>query len=195
MITTSAIKRLRDQTGAGVLDCREALTTTKGDFDLALEVLREKGALVGKKRADREAAYGHIGTYSHNGLIGSLVELKCETDFVAGTPSFQELAHELALQVAACKPRWVSREDVPPEAVEEVVARERAIAVKAGKPEHVVERIVSGKLERFYRDSCLLEQTSIRDEKSTVGGLISDKVVALDERIYVRRFVRFAIEE
>lgn len=194
MITTQDIKRLRDQTGAGVLDCRDALNECHGDFGGALDALREKGALASEKRADRVASHGHIATYSHHGLIGVLVELRCETDFVAKNAGFKELAREIALQVAAGDPRWVSRDDVPPEAVDEIASDERAAAIEAGKPEQIVERIVSGKVERFYRDACLLEQTSIRDEKSTVSGLIQDKLVAFGERIYVSRFVRFAIE-
>ena len=194
MITTQDIKRLRDQTGAGILDCRDALTECRGDFGSALDALREKGALASEKRADRVASHGYIANYSHHGLIGVLVELRCETDFVAKNAGFRELAREIALQVAAGDPRWVSRDDVPPEAVDEIASAERAAAIEAGKPEQIVERIVSGKVERFYRDTCLLEQTSIRDEKSTVSGLIQDKLVAFGERIYVSRFVRFAIE-
>lgn len=194
MITISDIKRLRTQTGAGVLDCREALTASGGDFDTALAALREKGAKAMEKRADRVASHGYVATYSHHGLIGVLVELRCETDFVANTTAFRELAHEIALQVAAQDPRWVSRDDVPADCIARLVADERAAAVAAGKPESIVERIVAGKLERFYGDNCLLEQTSIRDEKSTIEGLIQDRLVALGERIYVARFARFAIE-
>ncbi|MHB8868068.1 MAG: elongation factor Ts [Thermoleophilia bacterium] len=194
MITTNEIKRLREQTGAGVLDCREALREADGDFDLALAALRARGAQAMEKRADRVAAHGYVATYSHHGLIGVLVELRCETDFVANTAAFRDLAHEIALQVAATDPRWVSREDVPAEAVEQLAADERTAAVAAGKLESIVERIVTGKVERFYRDTCLLEQPSIRDEKSTINELIQDKLVALGERIYVARFARFAIE-
>jgi elongation factor Ts len=147
-----------------------------------------------EKRADRVAAHGYVATYSHRGLIGVLVELKCETDFVANTTAFRELAHEIALQVAAQDPKWVSRDDAPGDTILQLAADERAAAVSAGKPESIVERIVAGKLEHFYRDNCLLEQTSIRDEKSTIGGLIQDKLVALGERIYVARFARFAID-
>ncbi len=194
MVTTHEIKRLREQTGAGVLDCREALRKADGDFDAALAALREKGARAMEKREDRVAAHGYIATYSHNGLIGVLVELKCETDFVANTKAFRELAHEIALQVAATDPRCISRDDVPAEMIEQLAADERAAAVAAGKSEAIVEHMVAAKIERFYRDHCLLEQPSIRDEKSTINGLIQDKLVALGERIYVARIARFAIE-
>lgn len=194
MISTNDIKRLRDKTGAGVLDCREALRRCDGDLDKALEILREKGAEVIEKRADREAAHGYVATYSHNGLIGAMVELRCETDFVSGNQGFRDLAHEIALQVAASSPHWVRREEVPADVVEEIMAEERIRATEAGKPDRVVEQIVAGKVERFYRDSCLLEQPSIRDDKTTVNGLIQDKLVAFGERIYVNRFARFAIE-
>lgn len=194
MVTTNEIKRLREQTGAGVLDCREALREADGDFDAALAALREKGARAMEKRADRVAAHGYVATYSHNGLIGVLVELRCETDFVANTAAFRDLAREIALQVAATDPRWVAREDVPAEIVAQLADDERTAAVAAGKTEAIVERIVTGKIERFYRDTCLLEQPSIRDEKSTINQLIQDKLVALGERIYVGRIARFAIE-
>lgn len=194
MVTTPDIKKLRERTGAGILDCRDALTACSGDFDKALGMLREKGVLASEKRADRLASHGYIATYNHHGLIGVLVELRCETDFVSLNRAFRELAHEVALQVAARNPQWVSRADVPANAIEQFAAAERAAAIEAGKPEQIVERIVSGKVERFYRDNCLLEQTSIRDDKSTVGGLIQDKLVAFGERIYVSRFTRFAIE-
>jgi len=194
MITTTDIKRLREQTGAGILDCREALRESGGDLDKALELLREKGARVIEKRAEREAAHGYVATYSHQGRIGAMVELRCETDFVSKNQRFRNLAHELALQVAATSPQWVSRKDVPAEVVEQVALDERTNAERAGKPDRIVEQIVAGRLERFYRDNCLLEQTSIRDEKSTVAGLIQDKLVAFNERIYVKQFARFVIE-
>jgi len=194
MISTNDIKRLRERTGAGVLDCREALRSCDGDVDRALEILREKGAEVLEQRAEREAAQGYVATYSHHGLVGVVVELRCETDFVSENQGFKDLAHEIALQVAATSPRWVCREDVPADVAEQIAADERDKATKAGKPEPIVQKIVAGKLERFYRDNCLLEQASIRDDKSTVNGLIQDKVVAFGERIYVNRFARLAID-
>ena len=195
MISTNDIKRLREKTGAGVLDCRDALTLSGGDFGKAVEILREKGAAVMEKRAEREAVHGYIAVYSHSGLIGSMVELRCETDFVSGNRAFRDLAHEIALQVAATSPQWVTATDVPPDVIEEFVAEERAAAESLGKPEHIVEKITRGKLAKFYQHVCLLEQQSIRDETSTVGGLIQDKVLAFGERIYVHQFARFAIQQ
>ena len=194
MISTNDIKRLRDKTGAGILDCREALRRCDGDSDKALEILREKGAELIEKRADKEAAHGYVTTYSHHGLIGVMVELRCETDFVSGNQGFRELAHEIALQVAAGSPRWVCRDEVPADVVEQIAVDERARATKAGKPDRILEQIVAGKVDRFYRDNCLLEQPSIRDDKTTVNALIQDKLVAFGERIYVNQFARFAIE-
>ena len=194
MIGTNDIKRLREKTGAGVLDCRDALTRCDGDFSKAVEVLREKGAAVMEKRAEREAAHGYIAVYSHSGLIGSMVELRCETDFVSGNQTFRDLAHEIALQVAAASPQWVAADEVPADIVEQLVADERAAAESLGKPEHIVEQITKGKLAKFYQQVCLLEQLSIRDDASTVGGLIQDKTLAFGERIYVHQFARFAIQ-
>ena len=195
MITTNDIKLLREKTGAGVLDCREALATSNGDFDRALEALREKSVLVTEKRADRAANEGYVATYDHGGRIGVLVDLRCETDFVSANRGFRELAREIALQVAAQNPRWISRDEVPAAAIEELVAEERSIALAQGKSEQIAERIVSGKVERLYRDTCLLEQPYIRDDKETIGGLIQDKIVAFGEKIFVKRFVRFDIAE
>ena len=194
MISTNDIKQLREKTGAGVLDCRDALTRCDGDFATAVELLREKGAAVIEKRAEHEAVHGYIAVYSHPGLIGSMVELRCETDFVSANRAFKALAHEIALQVAATSPQWVAADDVPAAAIAQFVADERAAAESLGKPEHVVDQIAKGKLAKFYQQVCLLEQPSIRDEASTVGGLIQDKALAFGERIYVHRFARFAIQ-
>jgi elongation factor Ts len=195
MITTHDIKALREKTGAGVLDCREALTASSGDLDKALEALRAKGAVVAEKRAHRDAVEGYIEAYGHAGRVGVLVELRCETDFVAENAGFRGLAHEIALQVAAQAPRWVSREDVPGCIIDEMVAQEREAALASGKSAEIAERIVAGKLERFYREMCLLEQPYIRDDKETIGGLIQDKVIAFNEKILVHRFQRFELAE
>ncbi len=194
MISTNDIKRLREKTGAGVLDCRDALTLSDGDFSKAVEILREKGAAVMEKRAEREAVHGYIAVYSHSGLIGSMVELRCETDFVSGNRAFRDLAHEIALQVAATSPEWVAADQVPADVIEKFVSDQRVAAESLGKPEHIVDKITRGKLAKFYQQVCLLEQPSIRDETSTVGGLIQDKALAFGERIYVHRFARFAIQ-
>ena len=195
MITTQDIKQLRDKTGAGILVCREALIDSEGDLQRALKVLRAKGALVTEKRADREANEGYVATYDHAGRVGVVVEMRCETDFVSENRGFRELAHEIALQVAAQKPRWISRDDVPTEVIDRLVAEESATAVEMGKNEQITERIVTGKVERFYRDNCLLEQRYIRNDQETIDDLVQDNIVAFDEKLFVRRFVRLELGE
>ncbi len=194
-MTTQDIKQLRDKTGAGVLDCREALIDSDGDFERALKALRAKGALVTEKRADRATNEGYVATYNHAGRVGVVVEMRCETDFVSENRGFRELAHEIALQVAAQKPRWISRDDVPAEVIDRLVAEESATAAEMGKNEQITERIVAGKVERFYRDNCLLEQPYIRDDQETIDDLVQDKIVAFDEKLFVHRFVRFELGE
>jgi elongation factor Ts len=195
VITTQDIKQLRDKTGAGVLDCREALIDSEGDFARALKALRAKGAVVTEKRAERETNEGYVAAYDHAGRVGVLVEMRCETDFVSENRGFRELAHEIALQVAAQQPRWISRDDVPAEVVDRLVAEERTAAVDMGKNEQITERIVTGKMERFYRDNCLLEQQHIRNDEETIDDLIQDKIVAFGEKLLVYRFVRFELGE
>ncbi len=193
--TVQEIKKLREKTGVGVLDCRKALTDCQGDFSRALQVLRAQGAAVTEKRADRAADAGFLATYDHAGRVGVLVEMRCETDFVAQNRRFRELAHEIALQVAAQKPRWISRSEVPAEVIDELVAKESASAAAMGKNEQITERIVAGKIERFYRDNCLLEQSHIRNDEETIGDLVQDEIVAFDEKVFVHRFVRFELGE
>jgi elongation factor Ts len=195
MVSTQDIKQLRELTGAGILDCREALSANGGDVERAVEALRMKGAEIAEKRAERPTEHGYVATYGHSGRIGVLVEVRCETDFVSSNPAFRELAHEIALQVAAQEPLWVSREDVPKTKIEELAAEEHARATRSGKPSQIVERIVSGKIERFYRDNCLLEQPYIRNDKESVADLIHDRTVAFDEKIHVHRFVRLELGE
>jgi elongation factor Ts len=191
-ITIELIKELREATGAGVLDCKEALQETGGDLEMAAEILREKGLAAAAKRADREAYEGLIGSYIHAGSrVAALVEVNCETDFVAHTDLFQELAHDLAMQVVAAKPQYMSREDVPPEVIEE--EKEDYRARMQGKPEHVLERIVEGKLSKFYEEVCLLEQPFIKEPGITVNDLVQQRNAQLGENIVVRRFVRFEV--
>jgi elongation factor Ts len=193
--TVQEIKKLRDKTGAGVLDCREALTNCEGDYDRALKVLRAKGAAVTEKRAGRAADEGFLATYDHAGRVGVLVEMRCETDFVSESRGFRELAHEVALQVAAQKPRWISRDEVPTEVIKGLIAEESANAAALGKSEQITERIVAGKIERFYRDNCLLEQPYIRNDQETIGDLVQDKIVAFNEKLFVHRFMRYELGE
>lgn len=193
-ITADMVKQLRAETGAGVLDCRNALEKTNGDFQKAVELLRQKGLAAAEKKASREAREGIIGSYIHTGAkVAALVELNCETDFVARTPDFQQLAKDLAMQVVAAAPLYVKPEDVPAEITERV--KQEALAEIAGsdKPAAVVERIVEGKLAKFYDETCLLRQNFIRDEALTVENLIKQAIAKMGENIVVRRFVRYEI--
>ncbi|MGI9860401.1 translation elongation factor Ts [Moorella naiadis] len=196
MIAAADVKELRERTGAGMMDCKKALAETNGDMEKAIEYLRKKGLATAAKRAGKTANEGLVQAYIHGGgRIGVLIEVNCETDFVARTDDFQELVHNLAMQVAASRPEYVAREDVP----EEVLAREKEIlkaqALNEGKPEKVVEKIVSGRLEKFYQENCLLEQPYIKDMDRTVQDLINEKVAKLGEKVVVRRFVRYEVGE
>ncbi len=193
-VTTQMIKELREATGAGVLDCKQALQATDGDFDKAVDLLREKGLAAAAKRASREAKEGLIGSYIHAGAkVASLVEVNCETDFVARTDEFQELAHDLAMQVVAAKPQYLTPADVPPEVLEKEKAIYRAQMEDSGKPDHIVERIVEGKLSKFYEETCLLEQPFIKDSAISVSELVQQKNALLGENIVVRRFALFEV--
>lgn len=195
-ITASMVKELRERTGAGVLDCRNALAEAGGDMDRAAELLREKGLANAAKRLGRETNEGIIGSYIHAGSrVAALVELNCETDFVARTDEFRVLAHDLAMQVVAARPLYVSPEDIPPEVLEQERAKYRAQVADAGKPEHVVERIVEGKLEKFLDEVCLMRQPFIKDDSITVGDLIRQAMARLGENVVVRRFARLAVGE
>ncbi len=193
-INADLIKTLREKTGVGVMDCKKALAEAAGNLDKAVVWLREKGIAQSAKRAGKLASEGIIGAYIHTGgKLGVLVEINCETDFVANTLEFQSLVKEIAMQVAAANPRCVWREQLPAQVLE----REREIyaAQAAGKPPAVVEKIVEGRLEKFYREVCLIEQGYMRDPSRTVGDLIGEHVAKLGEKIEVRRFVRFQLGE
>jgi len=195
-VSIEQIKELREVTGAGVLDCRKALEQSGGDFDKAVENLREKGLALAAKRADREASEGVVELYSHgNGRVGVMVEMNCETDFVARSEAFRSFAHELALQVAAGAPLYVSPEDVPADVLERERSMARARALDEGKSGAVVERIVEGRLEKFLDEACLVRQTYIRDENLTIQKLLMDKVAATGENLVIRRFVRWELGE
>jgi elongation factor Ts len=195
-ITTEMVRELREATSAGIMDCRKALDAAEGDFDKAVDYLREKGLAKAAKRMSREAKDGKIESYIHaGGRIGVLLEINCETDFVARTDEFQELAHDVAMQIAAMAPKYVTREDVP----EEVIDHERELyrnqALDEGKPERIVDRIVEGRLEKFFAESCLMEQAFIRDEDQTIEDLIKANITKTGENIIVRRFVRYQLGE
>ncbi len=192
-ITTEMVKDLRQRTGAGVLDCKKALEEVNGDMEQATKLLRKKGLAIAAKKAEREAHEGLVEAYVHTGgKLGVLLELNCETDFVARTEDFQELAHDLAMQVAATNPRYLTPDDIPDEVLERERERQRE-QVGEGKPEDIVERIVEGKLTKYYEDVCLLEQPFIKDEGLTVRDLVTSKITKLGENIKVRRFTRFEL--
>jgi elongation factor Ts len=177
-----------------VLDCKKALKDSNGDFDKAVEHLREKGLAAAAKRADRAANEGIIGTYVHHGSrVAAMVELNCETDFVARTDEFRTLAHDLAMQVTATRPQYLSRKDVPPEVIEAEKQIYRAQMVDQNKPEHILERIVEGKLAKFYQETCLLEQPFIKDDDLTVENLIKSVIAKTGENIVLGRFVRYEV--
>jgi elongation factor Ts len=195
-ISAKLVKDLREKTGLGMMDCKKALQETKGDMDKAIDYLRTKGALKAAKREGRATSEGRIGSYIHtNGKIGVLVELKCESDFVAKTDQFATLNKDLCMQVAASAPRWVSPEDVPAE----VVAKEKEIymtqAKEAGKPDKMLDKIAEGKLKKFYSEVCLLEQNFVKEPDKTVGNLIKEYIAQLGENISIGRFVRFQLGE
>ncbi len=193
-ITAQMVKKLRDMTGAGMMDCKKALQEADGDFDKAIEILRKRGAAKAAKKAGRATGEGIITSYVHfNGRIGVLLELNCETDFVARTDEFKELAYNLAKQVAAMSPRWVSREDVPQEVIEKEKEIYREQLKNSGKPENVVEKIIEGKLEKFFQENCLLEQDYIFDDKKKVKDIITEAIGKIGENIRVSRFVRLEV--
>ncbi len=190
--TTEMIRQLRDLTGAGVLDCKRALDENGGNLEAAAEQLRRKGLASAAKKTGRAANEGRVEPYVHPGnKLASLVELACETDFVARTEQFSTLAHELAMQVAAAKPRWVSRNDVPAETLAAETSRFQSEA--GNKPPAVMERIIQGKLDKFYAENCLLEQPYIRDGEKAVQSLVAEAIAKFGENIVVRRFARFEI--
>ena len=195
-ITTEMIKELRGATGAGILDCRKALTEADGDYQKAVDWLREKGMATAAKRADRDASQGVVELYSHGGgRVGVMVEVNCETDFVARSEKFRELAHELALQIAASAPRYLKAEEIPADVLAHEAEIARARAVEEGKPESVMEKIVNGRLEKFKDEVVLSRQTYIRDESITVEKLILSTVAAIGENVIVRRFQRWELGE
>lgn len=187
------IVKLRNQTGAGIMDCRKALEESNGDFEKAIEILRKKGAKISAKRSERESKEGFIAVYSHGGRIGAMVELNSETDFVARNEDFQNLAMELAKQVAAMAPQYISREDVPKEVIEKEMKREIENAKKEGKADNVAQKIAEGKLEKFYSEVCLLDQNYIKDDKIKVSDLLNEKIAAIGENIKVGRIARFEV--
>jgi elongation factor Ts len=193
-ISSTQVKELREKTGIGMMDCKKALEQAGGEMEKAIDILRKQGMAAADKRAGRPAGEGFIGSYIHsNGKIGVMVEINCETDFVARNEEFRALAKDISMQIAATNPLAVSREEIPAE----VVARERAIYSEQvkGKPANIVERIVDGKLEKFYEDRCLLDQTFVKDSERKISQLVKEFSGKCGERVAVRRFARFAVGE
>jgi len=195
-ITVDQIKALREQSGVGILDCRKALEDANGDYDLALESLRAKGMATAAKRADRDASEGIVELYSHgDGRVGVMVEINCETDFVARSQGFRDFAHEIALQIAASAPSYIRAGDIPEDVLElrRNIVREQSL--EAGKPEDIVDRIVDGRVEKFIAEICLLNQEYIRDDKLTIEQLLLENIAAIGENIIIRRFERWELGE
>ena len=195
-VSIEQIKALREATGAGIMDCRKALETSEGDYEKALEILREKGIATAAKRADREASDGVVELYSHgNGRVGVMVEVNCETDFVARSETFCSFAHELALQIAAGAPLYIREEDIPSEVLDTEVQKARLLAKEEGKPEAVIERIIEGKLEKYKNEVVLLRQLYIRDDSLTIEKLLMQSIGSIGENIIIRRFARWELGE
>lgn len=196
MITAGMVKELRERTGAGMMDCKKALTETNGDMDKAIDYLREKGLAAAAKKAGRVAAEGLVESYIHGGgRIGVLVEVNCETDFVAKTEGFKALAKDIAMQIAAANPAYVSREEVPAEILEHEREVLRAQALNEGKPAQIVEKMIVGRIEKYYKEVCLLEQVFIKDTDKTITQLINESIAKIGENIAVRRFTRYQLGE
>jgi elongation factor Ts len=195
-VNATVVKELREKTGAGIMDCKKALAETGGNLEKAVDYLRQKGVAAAAKKADHVATDGAVGAYVHpGGKIGVLVELNCQTDFVARTMEFQALLKDVAMQIAAANPAYVRREEVPAEEIEKEREIYRGQARESGKPEKVVDKIVEGKLERFYSEVCLLEQPFIKDPDHKVADIINDAIARLRENIQIRRFARYHLGE
>jgi elongation factor Ts len=195
-VAIELVKQLRELTGAGVKDCRDALEASGGDLEQAAAQLRERGLAAAAKKSGRETLNGVLDIYSHgDGRVGVMVEVNCETDFVARTKEFRTFAHEVALQVAAASPRWVRPEDVPAEVAEEERAEARRQAQAEGKPAAVIEQIIAGRLDKFLAENCLLQQAYIRDEARTLGEILQEMIATTGENVAVRRFVRWTVGE
>ncbi len=195
-VTAAMVKELRETTGAGIMDCKEALTASNGSIQEAVDHLRKKGLQAAAKRSARSTSDGMVGSYIHSGgRLGVLVEVNCETDFVARNDEFQALVRDLAMQIAASDPRYVSRDDIP----EDVIAKERYIleeqAKTAGRPEQVIAKIVDGRLQKYFQEVCLLDQPFVKDSSITVRDLLAEKIAKIGENITVSRFARFALGE
>lgn len=192
MITAEMVKQLRERTGAGMMDCKKALTEKNGDVEKAIEYLREKGLAAAAKKSGRIAAEGLVESYIHgNGRIGVLVEVNIETDFAAKNEEFKTFVKDIAMQIAAAKPEYVSREEVPTEALQKEKDILKAQALNEGKPEKIIEKMVEGRIEKYYKEICLLEQPWVKDPDKTIKQLVTEKISTIGENINIRRFARF----
>lgn len=195
-VSAGAVKELREKTGAGMLDCKKALEEANGDLEKAAELLREKGLAAAAKKAGRVATEGVVESYIHaGGRIGVLVEINCETDFVAKTDQFKEFARDIAMQIAAASPKFVRREEVPQEEIEKEKEILKAQALNEGKPEKIVEKMVEGRISKYFEEFCLMEQSFIKDPDKTIETLLNEKIAAIGENISIRRFVRYELGE
>ncbi|QNK54790.1 translation elongation factor Ts [Paenibacillus sp. PAMC21692] len=195
-VSASAVKELRERTGAGMLDCKKALDETGGDVEKAIALLREKGLSAAANKAGRIATEGVVESYIHaGGRIGVIVEVNCETDFVAKTDQFREFARDIAMQIAASNPKFVSREEVPGDEIEKEKEILKNQALNEGKPEKIVEKMVEGRISKYYEEFCLLEQSFIKDPDKTISNLLNEKISKIGENISIRRFVRYELGE
>lgn len=195
-VSASAVKELRERTGAGMLDCKKALDETGGDIDKAIALLREKGLAAAANKAGRIATEGVVESYIHaGGRIGVLVEVNCETDFVAKTDQFREFARDIAMQIAAANPKFVRREEVPADEIEKEKEILKNQALNEGKPEKIVEKMVEGRISKYYEEYCLMEQSFIKDPDKTISELLNEKISKIGENISIRRFVRYELGE
>ncbi|MBZ4416762.1 translation elongation factor Ts [Myxococcus sp. RHSTA-1-4] len=194
-VSAQMVKELREKTGAGMMDCKKALAETGGDFAKAEEWLRKKGIAKAGAKGDRVAAEGIIGTYVHGGRIGVLVEVNCETDFVARNEDFQALVKDVAMHIAAANPQFVRREEVPTENLEKEKEIERELLKQQGKPEAMLDKILVGKMEKYYERACLVDQPWVKDDKKKVGEMVTERAAKIGEKISIRRFARFVVGE
>jgi len=196
MISAAQVKELRERTGAGMMDCKKALQESNGDMEKAIEILREKGLAAAAKKASRIAAEGIVESYIHGGgRIGVLVEVNCETDFVAKTPEFRSFVKDIAMQIAAANPQYLVRDEVPQDVIEKEKEILRVQARNEGKPEKIIEKIVEGRIEKFFNEVCLMEQQFIKDNDKTIRDLVNEKIATIGENINIRRFVRYELGE
>ena len=195
-ISATTVKELRAKTGAGIMDCKEALAVNNGNIEEAAGWLRQKGISKADKKASRETSEGQVGSYIHlGGRVGVLVEVNCETDFVAKTDEFVSLVNGIAMQIAAMSPKFITREEVPQEAIDKEIAGYKAAAIEEGKPENIAEKIATGKVDKYFQSQCLMEQSYIKDDSKTVESLIKETIARTGENIRIKRFSRFDLAE